>query len=73
MRIDRSAIRTPPIFSLLQREGNIPEREMFNTFNMGVGMVLFVSPADADRAIAALEGAAYPIGEAVPGDGEVLL
>ncbi|MBQ9346299.1 MAG: phosphoribosylformylglycinamidine cyclo-ligase, partial [Oscillibacter sp.] len=72
-RIDRSAVRTPAIFSLLQRDGGIEEREMFNTFNMGVGMAVIVSPADADRAVAALDCGAYPIGEIVAGEGEVLL
>lgn len=64
--IDRSAIRTPAIFSLLQREGNIPERDMFNTYNMGVGMSLIVSRDTADAALAALREHgedAYVIGE----------
>jgi phosphoribosylformylglycinamidine cyclo-ligase len=65
-RIERSALRTPPVFSLLALLGGIPERDMFNTFNMGVGMVLTVSPGDADRALQSLREHgedAYILGE----------
>jgi len=65
-RIEKSALRTPPVFSLLARLGGIPERDMFNTFNMGVGMVLTVSPGDADRALQILREHgedAYILGE----------
>ena len=53
-RIDRSAVRVLPIFDLIQKRGNISERDMFNTFNMGVGMSLVVAQEDADRALAIL-------------------
>ena len=53
-RIDRSAVRVLPIFDLIQKRGDISERDMFNTFNMGVGMSLVVAPEDADRALAIL-------------------
>ena len=53
-RIDRSAVRVLPIFDLIQQRGNISERDMFNTFNMGVGMSLVVAPEDADQALAIL-------------------
>ena len=75
-RIDRAAIRTPAIFELLQRTGNIPERDMFNTYNMGVGMSLIVSRDTADAALAALRAAgedAYFIGEIVTGQERVVL
>ncbi len=49
-KISRSALKIPPIFDLISRTGNIPEREMFNTFNMGVGMCATVAASDADRA-----------------------
>jgi phosphoribosylformylglycinamidine cyclo-ligase len=49
-RIDRSAWPMPPLFSWLQREGNVPDDEMFRVFNCGIGMVLIVSPDVADRA-----------------------
>ena len=71
-KIDKAAIKTPPIFAMLQSLGSIPERDMFNTFNMGVGMTVIVSPDDADKAIAAL-GDAYVIGEIVESDERVIL
>ena len=71
-KIDKAAIKTPPIFAVLQSMGSIPERDMFNTFNMGVGMTVIVSPDDADKAMAAL-GDAYVIGEIVESDERVIL
>ena len=65
-KIDRSAVRVLPIFDLIAQTGQIDERDMFNTFNMGVGMSVVVAPEDADRALAILKanGAdAYVIGE----------
>ena len=61
-----------PIFRFLEKHGQIPHREMFNIFNMGIGMVLAVSPADADAAIASLrESGLEPsvIGKVVKGTG----
>ena len=75
-KIDRAALRMPPIFSLIQRAGNIPEHDMFNTFNCGVGMTVIVSPDTADRALEALREHgcdAYPIGEVVSGEERVTL
>ena len=75
-RIDRNAIRIPAVFSLLQREGNIPERDMFNTYNMGVGMSLIVSQETADTALSILRTHgedAYVIGEIVQGEEKVML
>ena len=72
-KIDRSAIQTPPIFSMLQRMGGISEHHMFNTYNMGVGMTVIVPKEDADRAVAALDCGAYVIGEIVEGDERVSL
>ena len=75
-KIEKAALKTPPIFSMLQRMGGIPEHDMFNTYNMGVGMTVIVSKEDADRALAALkaEGCdAYVIGEIVEGDERVTL
>ena len=75
-KIEKSAIKVPAIFNLLQREGNIPERDMYNTYNMGVGMAVIVSKETADKAVAALasEGCeAYVIGEIVAGDDKVIL
>lgn len=75
-KIEKTAIKVPAIFNLLQREGNIPERDMYNTYNMGVGMALIVSRETADKAIDALaaEGCnAYVIGEIVAGNERVIL
>jgi len=75
-KIQRSALTIPPIFSLMQKTGNIPEREMFNVFNMGTGMCLFVDPVDADEALRVLEEngeKATVIGEVTPGEKEVFI
>ena len=75
-RINKAALRTPPIFSLLQRKGDIPERDMFNTYNMGVGMTLVVSQEEADTALATLKTQgcdAYAAGEIVSGEERVVL
>ncbi|NBI10482.1 phosphoribosylformylglycinamidine cyclo-ligase [Colidextribacter sp. OB.20] len=75
-KIDKSALWIDPIFRMIQRLGNIPEHDMFNTFNMGTGMVLVVAKEDVDKAVAALnsegEGARV-IGEIVAGDAGVEL
>jgi len=63
--IEKSAIRILPIFDLIAETGNIPERDMFNTFNMGVGMSIVVSAGDADKALEVLRANgedAYVIG-----------
>ena len=65
-----------PIFGLLQKEGRIAEEMMYNTYNMGLGMVLAVNPADADKTLAALEAAgesAYVVGEITEGEKGVSL
>ncbi len=75
-RIPRSAVQVLPIFDLIARTGNIPERDMFNTFNMGVGMIVSVAPEYADRAVAALKAAgenAYILGELTNGDEGVII
>ncbi len=74
-RIEKAAIRTPPVFRLLQETGSIPERDMFNTYNMGVGMSLTVSKDTADRALAALREQgleAYVMGEIVQSEDKVV-
>ena len=65
-----------PIFELIQKTGNIPERDMYNTFNMGVGMILAVPAAQAQQALDILSAAgetAYQIGEVVAGEDGVVL
>ena len=74
-KIDRNALRILPIFNLIQKVGNIPERDMFNTFNMGVGMSVIVKKEDASKAIEILKANgedAYIMGEIVNGDGVIL-
>ena len=76
-RIERSAVRVPPIFEIIAREGGIPERDMFNTFNMGVGMCLTVAAEDVDLALDSLadagEEGAYALGEIARGEGGIEL
>ena len=75
-KIDKAAIQTPAIFRLLQSQGGIPERDMFNTYNMGVGMTVIVSKEDADRALSSLSAencSAYVIGEITEGGERVNL
>ena len=75
-KINREDVRVLPIFDYIAKKGNIPVRDMFNTFNMGVGMTVCVAPEDADKTIDLLTQAgetAYRLGELVEGDGEVLL
>ena len=75
-RIERSAVRVLPIFDLIAKTGNIPERDMFNTFNMGVGMSVVVPKDQADRALAILKEQgedAYILGEIVQGEEKVVL
>lgn len=75
-QIKRSDVQVLPIFDLIAKTGNIPERDMFNTFNMGVGMTVVVDKADADAAIAAIKDAgedAYVLGELVESDMGVII
>ena len=75
-KIDRSAVRVLPIFELIAKTGNIPERDMFNTFNMGVGMSVVVAAQDADKALTVLKEQgedAYIMGEIVSGGERVVL
>lgn len=74
-KIERNAVQVLPIFDLIARSGNIPERDMFNTFNMGVGMIVAVDKTDADKAIAAIKAAgedAYVLGELVESEEGVI-
>lgn len=75
-KIDKSALRIPPIFKLLAEKGNIPERDMFNTFNMGVGMSVVVAKADAEKALEILKAngeEAYIMGEIIPSEEGVVI
>ncbi len=72
--VRRDAVKVLPIFDLIAKIGNIPERDMFNTYNMGVGMSIVVSPEDVDTALSILRAGgedAYIIGEIVASDDKI--
>ena len=69
--IEKDSYPIPPIFKLMAEKGNVEEQMMYNTFNMGIGMVLAVDPADVEKTLAALEKTgdkAYVIGEIADGE-----
>ena len=75
-KIDKAAVRVLPIFDLIAKTGSIPERDMFNTFNMGVGMSVVVPAAQVDKALEILKANgedAYVIGEIVESEDKVIL
>ena len=75
-KIDKSAVRVLPIFDVIAKEGNIPERDMFNTYNMGVGMSVVVPAAQVEKALEILTANgenAYVIGEIITSDEKVIL
>lgn len=72
--INRSAVQVLPVFDVLKKRGGIPERDMFNTFNMGVGLMTVVSSEEADKAVEVLKAAgenAYIVGEIKSGSKNV--
>ena len=75
-KIDKAAVKVLPIFELIKEVGGITERDMFNTFNMGVGMSVVVAKEDAERALEILKAHgedAYLIGEIVESDEKIIL
>lgn len=75
-KVDRSSVKILPIFDLIAKEGGISEHDMFNTFNMGVGMTVIVSAEDAEKAISVLKDAGespYVIGEIIRFDEKVII
>jgi len=75
-KIDKSSVKVLPIFDLIAKVGNIPERDMYNTFNMGVGMSIVVAKEDAEKALEVLKAAGeepYIIGSVIEGDGGVII
>ena len=71
IKIDKNSYEVPAIFKLIQSKGNIPERDMYNTFNMGIGMSIIVSKENAEEALNILENAgekAFVIGEVIEGE-----
>lgn len=74
LNIDKNSYEVPAIFKLIQNTGNIPERDMYNTFNMGIGMAIIVAKQDQEKALEILKQAgetAYVIGEVVSGNKEI--
>lgn len=74
--VEKDSYEVPPIFKLLQKTGNIEEKMMYNTYNMGLGMVLAVDPADAEKTVAAIEAAgeaAFVVGRCEAGEKGVTL
>lgn len=74
LNIDKNSYEVPAIFKLIQKEGNIPLRDMYNTFNMGIGMAIIVSKEEKERTLEILKEAgetAYVIGEVVEGNKEI--
>jgi phosphoribosylformylglycinamidine cyclo-ligase len=69
--VEKNSYDIPPIFKLMQKKGQIEEQMMYNTYNMGLGMVLAVDPADVDTALKAIEAAgdkAWVVGKAAGGE-----
>lgn len=69
--IEKGSYPIPPIFTMMQREGNVAEEMMYNTYNMGLGMIVAVDPADVDRAMEAMKAAGdqpYVVGKIVDGE-----
>ncbi len=76
VRINRSDVRVLPIFDLIAKEGEVPEHDMLNTYNMGVGMTVIVAPEEADKALSVLRKNgedAYILGETIASDEGVVL
>ena len=76
VKVDKSSLKIPPIFRLIEEKGNIPERDMFNTFNMGVGMSVTVADEDKEKAVEILKANgedAYIIGSVIKSDEGVII
>lgn len=76
LKIDKNSYEVPALFKLIASRGNIPERDMYNTFNMGIGMAVIVSENEVEKALNLLKEAgeeAYLIGEVVPGNKDVII
>ncbi len=76
VEIEKDSYPVLPIFKLLQKKGNLEDKMMYNTYNMGLGMILAVAPEDAEKTMEAIKEAgeaSYVIGKVVAGDKEVIL
>ena len=76
LKIDKNSYEVPALFKLIATRGNIPERDMYNTFNMGIGMAVIVPENEVEKAITVLSDAgeeAYLIGEVIEGNKEIII
>ena len=76
LKINKNSYEIPPIFKLIAERGNIPERDMYNTFNMGIGMAVIVPENEVEKSLEILRQAgeeAYLIGEVIEGNREVII
>ena len=76
LKIDKNSYEVPAIFKLIQERGNIPERDMYNTFNMGIGMCVIVPENEVEKSLKILKEAgeeAYLIGEVIEGNKEIIM
>ena len=76
LKIDKNSYEVPALFKLIASRGNIPERDMYNTFNMGIGMAVIVPENEVEKAINLLKEAgeeAYLIGSVVSGNKEIII
>ena len=76
LKIDKNSYEVPPIFKLIAERGNIPERDMYNTFNMGIGMAVIVPESELEKSLEILKQAgeeAYLIGEVIAGNKEIIV
>lgn len=74
--VNKGSYDIPPIFGMLQKDGNIEEEMMYNTYNMGIGMMIAVDPADVDKTLTLIKAAGetgYVVGEIKAGDKGVTL
>ena len=75
-KIQKADVKVLPIFDLIAKTGGVPERDMYNTYNMGVGMTITVAPEDVDTALEILRAngeTAYLLGEIVESEEQVIL
>jgi phosphoribosylformylglycinamidine cyclo-ligase len=76
LKIDKNSYEVSPIFKLIAERGNIPERDMYNTFNMGIGMAVIVPESEVEKSLKILKQAgeeAYLIGEVIAGNKEIIV
>lgn len=76
LKIDKNSYEVSPIFKLIAERGNIPERDMYNTFNMGIGMAVIVPESEVEKSLEILKQAgeeAYLIGEVIAGNKEIIV